>query len=539
MKSLHKLRQNEEYTDVTLQSGDVQIQCHRVVLAAASDYFKAMFKCALKESKSDTVQMTMEPEVLTSVLDYVYTGEIELTIDNVESVVKACDVLQLARLMAACEEFMVAQINAANCVGFHRFAASYHLHKLERKVKEVMLAEFSSVAFTDHFKQLSCNELVELVKDDDLQVTNEDVVFESVLGWVRHDVDNRKSSLETVMEYVRLPFCSSDYLCQMKESFDSPAPRCFEYVHEAWMFQTGTADQHKPNSCRTVPRRNFTSLLVAGGRISSTDASYDVHVYNQQTNRWETLTTMPPSVDSLNSMCCDGRFLLVTGGYKNGTAMDECWMYEMATKKWEAMPPLNTGRFHNRSVVLGGCVYVVGGYGRKKTVLASVECLDLKRRRWSSLPDMPVAVYGPMVVTYTNKIFVFGGKNARGQAVTRTQVFDTTTGQWSIQSDMTDVCDFGAAVTLDDCIYVMGGFNSTYLKYEPATDTWTRLSKPRESLVNAPAVVWRGYILVSGGGCFGGNPESSVIQQYDPRTDTWSDWNRPLPAKLMLTYNLC
>ena len=285
MKSLNKLRQNEEYTDVTLQSGDVHFQCHRVVLAAASDYFKAMFKCALKESKSDTVQLTIEPDVLTSVLDYVYIGEIELTIDNVKSVVKACDVLQLPRLMTGCEEFMVAQTNAANCVGFHGFAASYQLHKLQRKVKEVMLGEFSSVALTDHFKQLSCNELVELVKDDELNVTNEDVVFESVLGWVRHDVDNRKSSLETVMEYVRLPFCTSDYMCQMKQSFDLLTPKCFEYVHEAWMFQAGTADQHKPNSCRTVPRHNFTSsFLVAGGMTSSSDDSYDIHINNQSTH---------------------------------------------------------------------------------------------------------------------------------------------------------------------------------------------------------------------------------------------------------------
>ncbi|KAK2166360.1 hypothetical protein NP493_1328g00032 [Ridgeia piscesae] len=286
MKSLHKLRQNEEYTDVTLQSGDVQIQCHRVVLAAASGYFKALFKCPLKESKSDTVQLTMEPEVLTSVVDYVYTGAIELTIDNVESVVKACDVLQLASLMAGCEEFMVAQINAANCVGFHGFAASYQLHKLQRKVKEVMLAEFSSVAVTDHFKQLSCNELVELIKDDQLEVTSEDVVFESVLGWVRHDVDNRKSSLETIMEYVRLPFCTRDYLCQMKDAFDLLTPKCFEYVHEAWMFQAGTAHQLKPNSCRTVPRRYTTSLVVAGARIGSTNASPDLRVHNTLSPLW-------------------------------------------------------------------------------------------------------------------------------------------------------------------------------------------------------------------------------------------------------------
>ena len=107
MKEMHNLRQNEEFTDVTLQSGDIQIQCHRNVLAVATDYFKAMFRCGLEESTSATVPLTMEPEILTSIVDYMYTGEIELTVDNVESLFKAGDVLQLDTLKVTCETFML------------------------------------------------------------------------------------------------------------------------------------------------------------------------------------------------------------------------------------------------------------------------------------------------------------------------------------------------------------------------------------------------------------------------------------------------
>ena len=97
MKEMHKLRQNDEITDVTLQSGDVHIRCHRNVLAVASDYFKVMFRCGIEESTSATVQLTMESEILTSIVDYMYTGEIELTVDNVESLIKAGDLLQQAK----------------------------------------------------------------------------------------------------------------------------------------------------------------------------------------------------------------------------------------------------------------------------------------------------------------------------------------------------------------------------------------------------------------------------------------------------------
>ena len=101
MKRMHKQRQADEYTDVTLQSNDVDIRCHRNVLAAASDYFHAMFRCDLKESTSDTIQVNMQPTILTRTTDYIYTGEMELTVDNVKSLVEACDVLQLDTLKTA------------------------------------------------------------------------------------------------------------------------------------------------------------------------------------------------------------------------------------------------------------------------------------------------------------------------------------------------------------------------------------------------------------------------------------------------------
>ena len=220
MKGVHKLRQKEEFTDVTLQSGDVHIRCHRVVLAVASEYFKAMFRCGIQENTTDTVQLTMEPDIVINIINYMYTGEIELTVDNVQSLVKACDILQLDALKAGCEDFMMSQVDLTNCVGFFRFAALYRLHKVQMKAKGLMLADFKTVAFNDEFKQLSCSELINCIKDDDMIVDDEDVVVECVLDWVHHDLLNRKSSFEPILRHVRLPYCTSHYLRYVLDTCD-------------------------------------------------------------------------------------------------------------------------------------------------------------------------------------------------------------------------------------------------------------------------------------------------------------------------------
>ena len=526
MKRMHKQRQADEYTDVTLQSSDVDIRCHRNVLAAASDYFNAMFQCDPKESTSDTIQMNMQPTILTRIVDYIYTGEIQLTVDNVKRLVEACDVLQLDTLKTACENFMLKHVELVNCIGFYKFSALYHLDKLQHKAKRMMQSEFKIVAFMDEFKALSCTDVIDCIKSDEVNVASEDIVFDAVLGWVGHDLVNRKSAMETIIEHVRLPYCTGDYLQHMR---DQLTPNCFEYLHEAMAFQLATVHRNEISSCRTVPRTNLrmkSSLVVVGGHTETTNGEYNKHYfcnyYEEDTSCWKQLTTLPQSVGTRDSVCYTDRGLVVTGGYEGGV-MDQCLLFDIATKKWETMPPLITKRYLHGSLSLCDCVYVVGGVGVDDKVIASVESLNQKSRQWSSLPDMTHAVYAPMVTSYRKKIVVFGGRDAQDKHLCCTQVFDTTQNKWSTLSAMPVACRHGAAVTLNDFIYVVGGYSRTCLKYHPASDTWTTLSQPKQKHGFAPAVVWRGSILLAAG--VGAKQKPSAIEQFDPLTNTWSDSN--------------
>ena len=476
----------------------------------------------MEKGTSASVQLTMEPEMLTTVIGYIYTGEVDLTVDNVDGLVKACDVLQLKTLTTACEDFMMKHVDQENCFRFYQFAATYHLANLKRNAKRVILSEFKALAFVDEFKKLSCTDLIEIIKDDDVNVECDDVVFESVLAWACHDLQNRKASFEAILEHVRLPYCSPNYLRHVKDKADLFTAKCFEYLHEAVVFQADAVHQHEISSCRTMPRTNFrgkSRLLVVGGLNDVNEECNHCRYYREDTGCWESLTELPESVRWLYSVSRVDRGLLVTGGYDNDKAHDQCWLFDVVTRKWEAMPPLMYARYFHRSVSLGDCVYVVGGKVDDK-VFASVESLDLNRRQWSCLSDMSLPVRSPMVVTYSNKIFVFGGQDVLNNDLCSTQVFDTTKNLWSTRSDMPEVCCLGAAVTLNDCIYVVGGFDRRCLKYDPASDTWASLSRPVLQHGYGPAVVWRGSILVSGGR--GGDSKLSVTEQYDPIADSWS-----------------
>ena len=544
MKNMNQMRLTARHTDVTLQTGLVKITCHRVVLAMASEYFDTMFTCGLEESTSPVVQLTMEPDTLSSIVEYVYTGVIELTDDNVERLVKACDLLRLDALKAACDKFMLKHVEPTNCVGFYHFAKMYRIDELKEKAMQVMCAQFKSVACNAEFKHLSCDELIYLIKQNDVVVGSEDVVCESVLDWVRHDLENRRSALETIIENVRLPYCSSSYLWHTKYKCDLLTPKCLEYLDEALMFQTDSVHRYETSDVRTLPRNNFQNkccLVVFGTQTAYTQQqqynsfSYNnytttntyrcFYCYKEDNKRWVQLMNCSQTNDSTYSLCSTDRGHLLRDGVN-------CWLLHLTINHTEMSVPCSNVRYQDGSVSLGNCVYVVGGTDGtavKNNELSSAECFHLNERRWVPLPNMPRAVADPMVVTCNNKIYVVGG-SVQGDAVSCTQVFDTTWWKWCTGSEMPEACSGCAAVVLNNSIYVVGGNERTCLKYDTSSDTWTKLTPPLRSHAKTAAVVWHGRILVA---TRGAALSTDTCEQYTPANDTWSDWTTSLDVQVM------
>ena len=57
-------------------------------------------------------------------------------------------------------------------------------------------------------------QVAELIASDTITVPSEEKVYESVLAWVRHDLPRRRCHLPVLMESVRLPLLSREYLFQ-------------------------------------------------------------------------------------------------------------------------------------------------------------------------------------------------------------------------------------------------------------------------------------------------------------------------------------
>lgn len=74
--------------DVTLVADSVEVPAHKMVLAACSPYFYAMFS-SFEESKQDRITLQgVDPQALQLLVEYVYTSEVQVTEDNVQVFIK-------------------------------------------------------------------------------------------------------------------------------------------------------------------------------------------------------------------------------------------------------------------------------------------------------------------------------------------------------------------------------------------------------------------------------------------------------------------
>ena len=154
-----KFFKEEFLTDLTFLVGPdkVSIKVHRVVLAAHFKYFRYMFITGLKESTFSEIHLPfVGPEDLRLILLYAYSGEANLTKENVFKMAVMANYFGSADLLGRCCNFIKKCINTKNCVKLFERLSDLGINQLTK----------SSLLFiVDHLDKVNKDELFALPVD--------------------------------------------------------------------------------------------------------------------------------------------------------------------------------------------------------------------------------------------------------------------------------------------------------------------------------------------------------------------------------------
>nr|XP_020658712.1 kelch-like protein 6 [Pogona vitticeps] len=504
---LENLRLENSLTDVTLCVDGMNFSCHRVVLAAASNYFRAMFCNDLKEKYEEKIVIKgVDAETMQILLDYTYTSKMLITKENVQKVLEAASLFQFLRMVDACSNFLIEALQPENCVGILRLADTHSLDKLKQQVKNYIIQNFTQVLNYDEFLELPADVLYCMLKSDDLCVTEEAQVFETVVNWVHFKMAERLPLLPYVLEGVRLPLLDPWYFVETVEanSLIRQCPDVFPLLQEARMYHLSG---NEIISERTKPRMHeFQSevFMIIGGCTKDEKFVAEVTCLDPLRRSRLEVAKLPNTEQETESenkkwvefACVTLKNEVYISGGKE--TQHEVWKYNSSINKWIQIEYLNVGRWRHKMAVLGGKVYVLGGFDGIQRI-NSVETYDCFHNCWSEAAPLLLSVSSFGAATCKKKLYVIGGGPNGKLATDKTQCYDPAINHWSIKAPMPVEAKCVNAASFHDHIYVVGGAMRAIYSYSPVMDTWclvTQLSQERASCGIAPC---NNKLFITGG----------------------------------------
>ena len=207
LDSMEQLRRNEELCDVELVVDQRCFRAHRVVLAASSMYFRAMFCRQMAESGQRRVVIQgVEPEALDSLIKFAYTCSLEINEENAQSLLAASNFLQMLRAREACCKFLQERLDCSNCLDVADFAEFQACMELLECALTFARRNFTEVSKHEHFVQISYTRMKHFLSSNDLHLPEgEEAVFQALISWTKHNLTERQGYFAELLNLVKLP----------------------------------------------------------------------------------------------------------------------------------------------------------------------------------------------------------------------------------------------------------------------------------------------------------------------------------------------
>ncbi|XP_064445302.1 actin-binding protein IPP isoform X7 [Mirounga angustirostris] len=373
LAQINKMRNGEHFCDVQLQVGKETFKVHRLVLAASSPYFAALFTGGMKESSKDVVQILgIEAGIFQILLDFIYTGIVNIGVNNVQELIVAADMLQLTEVVNLCCEFLKGQIDPLNCIGLFQFSEQIACHDLLEFTENYIHVHFLEVHSGEEFLALTKDQLIKILRSEELSIEDEYQVFLAAMQWILKDLGKRRKHVVEVLEPIRFPLLPPQRLLKYiegeKDSMIFDCTECYDPVTKQW---TTVASMNHPR-CGLGVCVCYGAIYALGGWVGA-EIGNTIERFDPDENKWEVVGNMAMSRYYFG--CCEMQGLIyVIGGISNeGIELRSFEVYDPLSKRWSPLPPMGTRRAYLGVAALNDCIYSVGGWNETQDALHTVE----------------------------------------------------------------------------------------------------------------------------------------------------------------------
>ncbi|XP_023140301.1 kelch-like protein 40a [Amphiprion ocellaris] len=549
------LLENDKFVDCVLKIQDKEFPCHRLVLAASSPFFKAMFLSDLEESKRrEIVLKDVEPGVMGMILRYLYTSEINLTEQNVQDIFMVANMYQIPSIFSVCVSYLQEKLVLGNCLAIFRLGLLLDCPRLALAAREFICERYPVVVRDQDFLQLGPSELAILITSDALNVDREELVFESLMDWVGHDETNRLKDLPELLHCVRFRLIPLDYFKEkverhqfirfsqeikkeldlVKDAHKGRLPKPKKMENDGAKGGEGSEDEeddeegYLPGILNNNPRfgmfeMELILMINDTGTVAYDPVGNECFVVSESTE-------IPKNHSSL--VTSHNQVFVVGGLLYNEENKDEPFssyflQFDPVSSEWLGMPSQPNPRCLFGLTEAENSIFVVGGKELKdgEHALSSVMIYDRQSFKWGESDPLPYEVYGHGTVSHNGLVYVIGGKSESKKCMRRCCVYNPTKFEWKDLAPLKTARSlFGITVHKDQIFAATGvtdsGLTSTVEVYDIATNKWSEFTEFPQERSSLNLISVGGFLHAVGG--FAMMPsETSEEPVPTEMTDIW------------------
>ena len=211
---MEQLRRNEELCDVELVVDQQCFRAHRVVLAASSMYFRAMFLPSNGRERTEKGGNTgcgcrclgLTHQVFLYLLIRDQRGECPELAGGIK-------LLQMLRAREACCKFLQERLDCSNCLDVADFAEFQSCQELLEVALTYARRNFTEVSKNERFCQISYSRMKHFLTSNDLHLPEgEEAVFVALIEWSKYNLSERRAHFAEFINLVKLPLLGRSFL---------------------------------------------------------------------------------------------------------------------------------------------------------------------------------------------------------------------------------------------------------------------------------------------------------------------------------------
>ena len=404
--------------------------------------------------------------------------KLRLSENNLANILKAASLTQVTMVLETAKDYMKNFVSETNSQLFYNLTNLYSFYDVQKRIVQFILLNFEAVSRQPDFIQMTNEDLSQFLKSDYLTIEQEKYVYEFLIKWINHDINERHEHFPSLFKFVRLQYIPIKYVVN---NIQSNAFVC------------------KFNECR--------------------DLVCDVILYY-----------FTPSISASQIPCkC---FISEPNSILFLAYNSKHCFYNIVSKKTTKEVIFNG---LTKSTVLPNCavaidypyVYLCGGLSAQNET--SKQAVRFDGFRWIQMTPMNESRCGAAAVIFYETLFVFGGekvpisKDAKfssnqinPEALNFVQNYESFNIEWKLHSSFSRSLSHARAEVANDKIYIFGGYTlasnndftgrqrckvatSQTLIFSPADDSFVKSNNMHYSRAEFSSAVINNMIFVAGG----------------------------------------